>query len=261
MKINHPSLGNNMKITILLLCLMSFASLATHAAWYKHKSEAEIAAMTPAQRVDEWVDEQVHHGGSLSDRQEDIIRKYVTIDGMKAMPRLIEIIDEYDPTKYREGKGKRGERYDACWLMLGYIDDYGVRLKSSDEGNRAIDALERSIERMRKAGYGQPDQHEWEQHGRFDLAVIQLEDAKGVNGKDKDISSTLRFVYKIILSDAELSEFSQFLTTRYPDYPSWSKGNLTKDESQLSGGYPVQIIVLKMPERYQEVYLEFKKTK
>jgi len=34
-------------------------------------------------------------------------------DGTKALPRLIEIIDEYDPT--RHGQKKKGERFDACF--------------------------------------------------------------------------------------------------------------------------------------------------
>jgi hypothetical protein len=158
----------SMKPTILLLCLICLASGVVQAQKYKHKSETEIAAMTPAQRVDEWVNEQVHHRFDLSDDQGALIRKYVTLDGIKAMPRLIEIIDEYDPTKFREGKGKRGDRFDACSLMLGYIDDFGVRLRSAEEGRRSINALEQSIERMRKAGYGQPDQDDWEKHARFD---------------------------------------------------------------------------------------------
>jgi hypothetical protein len=106
---------------------------------------AEIAQMTPAQRVDEWVNEQVHHRFDVLDRHRDLLRKYITNDGLKALPRMIEIMDEYDPTRFPEGKGRRGERFDACWLMLNYIDNYAVRLRGSSEGRRAMQALERVV--------------------------------------------------------------------------------------------------------------------
>lgn len=252
-----------MKPLILLLCLMIFSPFVIHAQlFYKHKSEAKIAQMTPAQRVDEWNKEYLNHRYNVLDEQRSLIRKYVTRDGLKALPRIIEIIDEYDPTRFREGKGSRGERYDACWIMLGFIDNFAVRLRASEEGRRAIEALGRSIQRMRAAGYGQKEQHEWEQHGRFDLAVMQLEEAKGINDRDEDIKNTFRFEYKIILSNAELVELSNFLTEHYPDYPSWSEREGIQDDTQLSpAGYSVRIDVLKKPERYYEVYLEFKKTK
>lgn len=242
--------------------MVCFAPFAAHAKKYKHKSEAEIKALTPAQRVDEWVNEQVHHRFNVSDRHRDLLRKHIMPDGLKALPRLIQIMDEYDPTKFREGKGRRGERFDACWLMLGYIDDFAIRLRGSEEGRSAINALERAIERMRQAGYGQPDQQEWEQHGRFNLALLTLDEAGGINEKDKDIRGTFRFNYKISLSDTELLRFSNFLTSNYPEYPSWSEIDLIKDSSQLNGvGVPVQIGVLRKPERFYKAYLEFEETK
>ena len=251
-----------MKSKILFLCLLSFAPFVVQAQWHRHKSEDKIAQMTPSQRVDEFVNEEVHHRFEFSDDQSALIRKYIEKDGLKALPRLIEIINEYDPTRFREGKGKRGDRFDASFLMLGYLDDFSIRLRASDEGKLAINALERAVQRMQKVGYGQPDQDEWEKHGRFDLAVMQVGYFKGVNRKDKDIRSTLRFIHKIKLSDTELFEFSNFLTARYPDYSGWSMGKLVKDENQLGpGGYPVQIIVLNQPERYYASYLEFKETK
>src|SRR5436853_4693633 len=146
-------------IIALPLCSSS-APFVVHARPYKHKSETEIARMTPAQRVDEWVNEQVYHRYDVLDRHRDLLRKYITRDGLAALPRMIEIMDEYDPTRFPEGKGRRGERFDACWLMLGYMDEFAVRLRGTEEGRRAMDALERAVERMRAAGYGQEEQHE-----------------------------------------------------------------------------------------------------
>ena len=248
-----------MKSTILLLCLISFAPFAVQAKGYKHKSEAEIKALTPPQRVDEWINEQVYHRYDVLDRHRDLLRKYIMPDGVKALPRLIEIINEYDPTRSSGRSGRKGERFDASWLMLGYIDDFAVRLRSSEEGKLAIDALEKAIERMRAAGYGQPDQYDWKRHGSFNLSLLTLNRAKEINNKDNNIKNTLRFDYKIILSDAELLELSNFLTTNYPDYPSWSETKMVRENIQSDGiTKSVQIDVLKKPERFYDAYLEFK---
>ncbi len=251
-----------MKSIILLLCLIGFAFVAAPAKEYKHKSEAEIKALTPTQRVDEWVNEQVYHGFDVLDDQTELLRKYVILDAAKALPRLIEIVNEYDPTRSSGRSGRKGKRFDACWLMLGYIDDNALRLRGTDEGRQAINALERAVEQMRAAGYGQIDQHDWKRHGRFDLALLTLNRAKKINNKDNDIKNTFRFEYKLKLSDAELIELSNFLTNNYPDYPSWSETKMVRENIQSDGvTNSVQIDVLKKPERFYDAYLEFKKTK
>ena len=50
-----------MKTMILLLSLFSFGPCVDVCAQYRHKSEAEIAAMTSAQSVDEYADEHAYH--------------------------------------------------------------------------------------------------------------------------------------------------------------------------------------------------------
>lgn len=251
-----------MKSIILLLWLMSFAPFVLPAPKYKHKSEAEIARMTPAQRVDEWVNEQVHHPYDPDDYHDRLIKKYILQDGLAALPRMIEIMDEYDPTRFREGKGRRGERFDACWLMLSYLDREAVRLRASEAGRRAMDALERAINRMRAAGYGQKDQDDWPQHGRFELAVTYLEEAKGINLADEAIMDTFWVRHKIQMSEEELLTFSNFLVARDPTYPNWSEKDFIKDYTRINeAGYPFQRHVMKKPERYYEAYLEFKESK
>lgn len=217
-----------MKSIILLLCLISFAPFAIYAEKYKHKSEAEIKALTPAQRVDEWVNEQVHHRFDVLDDQTELLRKYVTPDGLKALPRLIEIIDEYDPTRASGRRGHKGDRFDACWLMLGYIDDFAVRLRGSEEGKRATNALEQAVGRMRAAGYGQKDNSDAKQYV-FELAEGKLKYANGINFTDEAIRDTFWVQHKIQMSDQELLEFSNFLIARDSTYPSWSERDFIKD--------------------------------
>jgi hypothetical protein len=249
-------------LLVLLPCLMRSPSAALPAQEYRHKSESELARMTPAQRVDEWVGEQVHHRYDLEDEHEDTIKKYVLRDGLAALPRMIEIMDEYDPTRFREGEGRRGERFDACWLMLGYIDSRAVRLRASGEGRRAMDALDRAVNRMRAAGYGRKDQHEWEQHGRFELAVTYLEEAKGINQTDRAIRETFWVRHRFWMSDEELLALSNFLVARDPAYPAWSEQDFIKDYTRINeAGNPAQRYVMRKPERFYETYLEFKQTR
>jgi hypothetical protein len=252
-----------MKSILLLLCLVSFSPSAICAPTYKHKSEAEIARMTPAQRVDEYAEEQAHHKYDFLDDQYRLIEKYIWRDGLSALPRMIEIMDEYDPTRASGRRGHKGERFDAMWMLLADLDNHAVRLRGAEEGRRAIAALERAINRMRAANYGQPDQHEWTQHGRFESAAAVLKRLKGINlFNDPAIKETLRLEYSIQMSDEDLLAFSNFLVARDPTYPSWSEMNYIKDPTRINAaGNPLWFYTLKKPERFYEAYLEFTKTK
>ena len=55
---------------IFLLWPMSLTLFVIPAQAYKHKSEAELAQMTPAQRVNVFVEENVHHRYNLDDDSE-----------------------------------------------------------------------------------------------------------------------------------------------------------------------------------------------
>lgn len=250
-----------MKPVILLLCLIILAPCAANAQWYRHKSEAKIAAMSPAERVGEWIKEHEHHKYDVSDEQRMLTGKYVLIDGSKDLPHIIKIIDEYVPTKRQ--KGGKGERFQGAYLSLIAIDNTEVRLRASEEGRRAIDALERAIERMRAAGYAvKKDGYDWN-NGLLKISEIHLRYAKGINETDRDIQNTFWFVYKIKVFDAELLEFSNYLTEHHPEYPSWSERKWVENREESPVGFSVKYIsiILKNPERYREAYLEFKKTK
>jgi hypothetical protein len=226
----------------------------------KHKPEAEIINMTPAARVDEWIDEQVRHRFDLDDDHSALIRKYVQRDGTKALPRLIEIMDEYDPAQ--RNQKRKDERFDAAVLMLSFIDRQAVRLRASEEGRRAIKSLEQGVQRMRAAGFARKDGHAWEwaPDGRFGLAEIYLKEAVGIGSVDEAIRETFRIKFKLVLSDSELLEFSNFLVAHYPDYPSWSEQDFIKDYTRLNeAGYPFQRHVMKTPGRFYEAYSEFTK--
>lgn len=247
---------------LFLLWLFTVVPFVDGCAQYRHKSEAEIAAMTPAQRIDEYANEQAFHKFDILDKQNQLISKYLRRDGLNALPRMIEIMNEYDPVNAAGRDANKGERFDAMWMFLGELDNQVVRLRASAEGRQAIQALERAIARMRAAGAGKKDQQEWAEHGRFDLASTTLQDAKGVNATDEAIQDTLRISYKIRLSNQELRAFTNSLVSRDAGYPGWSDMDLIKDYSRMNeAGNPAQVYILKTPERFYEAYLEFKKQK
>jgi len=241
---------------------MTPAQRVDQYAQYKHKTEAEIAAMTPAQRVEEYGNEQAFHKYDVLDEQHNLISKYILHDGLKALPRSIQIMDEYDPATSSGKAEHKGERFDAVWMLLSDLDNRLVRLRASPEGVQAIDVLARAIDRMRAAGYGKKGQHEWAEHGRFDSAVAALEDAKATNRTDDAIKDTLWVKYKLKISRSGLLAFSNFLIARDPSYPSWSETDFIKDYSRLNeAGNPAQVYVMKKPDRFYEAYLQFKKQK
>jgi hypothetical protein len=247
---------------LFLLWVVGFGGFVDACAQYRHRSEAEIAAMTPAQRVDEYANEQEYHKYNASDAQHGLISKYLRRDGLKALPRIIEILDGYNPGGVTGQSETNGERFDAMWMLLGEIDDHVVRLRVSSKGRQAMDALERSINRMRTAGYGRNDKHEWAQHGRFELASIVLREARGLNSTDAAIQDTFRVNYKIRLSNRQLLAFTNSLVAGDPSYPSWSETDYVKDYSRVnSAGNPAQVYVMKEPDRFYQVYLRFKKDK
>lgn len=250
-----------MKLAVIFLLITTFASSAMCSPRYKHKSEAELERMAPAQRFDEWVNEQVYHRYDLEDPQLNFLEQRVSRDGLKAVPRMIEYFDGYDPTRPKGVSKRTRERFDAATLMFYYIDIWEIRLRASEEGRRAMHALQRAVERMRSAGFEQRERGDQDLYA-LENAVDYLKGAIGVNNTDVTIRDTLRFVHRIRLSDTEMLEFSNFLTTRDPTYVSWSKGKMVSDPSEISqAGFPVRIVVMIKPERYYEAYLEFKKTK
>ena len=248
-----------MKSIILLLCLIAFAPFAAHA--YKHKTEAELAQMTPAQRVDEFAEERIHHRYDVLDDQSALINKYIRSDGLKAVPRIIEIIDEYDPTRSSGKRGHKGERFDAALGRISSLDNSVIRLRATEEGRRAISALERAFERMRAAGENK-NQHDYDWRGRLNGVKEEIRNSEGINLRDDWIRETFQIKYEIILTDAELLEFSNFLVASDPTYPSWSGLELVKDSTRINAvGSPMRFLILEKPERYYEAYQEFKKTK
>lgn len=209
---------------------------------YKHKSEAEIARMTPEQRIDEQMSEDEYHLFANDDKQSELIRKYRREDGLKGLPRLIALIDGYNPKRLRD------TRFYNAMMMANELDDRVVRLRASADGVRVIDAVERLSERMHTVG-------------KSDSQVeMKLRFMKGINFADEAIRDTLWVRYRIKVPDGELLEFSKYLVGLDPTYPSWSERDFIKDYSRINeAGNPAQVFIMKEPKRYYQAYLSFKR--
>lgn len=210
---------------------------------YRHKSESEIAAMTPAQRIDEIIKEQVYHMPSF-DKYSDVIKKYIRKDGVKILPVLTRYMNEYSPESFSKCERLSVVLFTVSALEADDLDNSVIRLRGTKEGKLAIEALERGIERMRKAGF---DKDNHEMNSDFNFLLLHLKGQKGINVRDEIIMNTLQAQHKVQIAESEMLEFSNFLTSLDPTYPSWSK---------IGGHSPP--VVLEDSKKYYEAYLKFK---
>jgi hypothetical protein len=216
---------------------------------YRPKSEAALASMTPRQLLDERVKSNPESYDTYSEMAdyEDLISKYIHKAGVEALPVLTEYMNAYEPQSASECDGLR---FAIVQRTVHDLDRFEFRLRGVKEGQRAIDAFERAIERMEKVNKGVSEYRN-----------LFLRHLKGANGFDRAIRDTFWVRNKIEMSDSELLEFSNFLTARDPTYPSWSDKDFIKDYSRINeAGNPSQVHILKKPERFYEAYSKFKKT-
>lgn len=214
-----------------------------HEKNYRHKSEAEIARMTPEQRIDEVILEESHRTIS-HEKYRLLLQRYRRRDGLKGWTRLVELIDGYNPKRTRDTRSHSAMR------IAEDIDERLSRLRGSDEGKRVIAAIERLAARMRAAG-------------KDDTTESMLRFAKGTNFTDDAIRDTLWVKYRFEVSDSELLEFSNYLTRRDPTYPRWSEKVFIKDYSRKNEeaplGTPLQVYIMRKPSRYYQLYRAFKR--
>lgn len=209
---------------------------------YKHKSEAEIAQMSPNERVDEYIKEHAH----LTDFADDhhvVIQKHLQHDGPKNFSYIIKLIDSYNPRRKRDSSS-----FVAVRIAVG-IDEGVARLRSSVEGRSVIEAMKRYAAKVRA---------EYESEYGIDL---DLKLVNGTNMKDQAISDGIWLKYRIDISEQELLAFANYLLKIAPDYPSWSETewSMALKREKVSSNTHTQGAVVKNPERYYQQYLKFKR--
>ena len=243
---------------ILLVALGSIGALCTQKE-EEHKSHIEIARMSPAQHVQEYVREFARHG--LLDR--DYIRVLddsIMADGRRAVPALVQVINEFDPRSSRTSGRNREDAANAAGILLGSLDTGYFRLRSYEEGKIAIDAVRQLLDRMRAAHFETAgDEGERSKRLRYDITLELLGSLEGINNYDKAIRDTLALRDRIQLSDKELLEFCNYLISEDPNYPTWSDTDWYEDKAKINeAGHPLQYRTIANIARFREAYRKYK---
>ncbi len=238
-----------MKILIpIFLIIMSSCKVFTQSSvcgnpYFEHKSEAKIAAMSPEEKMDQMVLEQMFHAPWDNDDNYDLLHLKIIEDSNKVLPTAIKYLNEYDPN-VQKCKERSNTRMFTAAMYLNNVDNAKFRIRSTETGRLAIRSLEQVIERRRKAKLN-PDEYD----GRGNLLTTFLKGLKGQNIKDGLIEETLEKRYNVKMSEAELMKFTDFLISLDSAYPGWTNiffwGEMTQAES----------------DRYYQAYLKFKKIK
>jgi hypothetical protein len=243
---------------VLLAVLMAVTTLCAQFG-SGHKSEEQIARMTPDQRVEEYCREHARHLFSYHVEYVALLTKYLRQDGLKVMPQVIQEIDAYDPTRRAGASEEKFRRYEGANFILDVLDVKVFRVRAFEEGRKAIEAIRRSIERMRAARFDNPKEVEYEMHRRYELSLGYLNNREGLSLTDEGIKDTLKYNYDISLSDDELLAFVNYLISQDPYYPGWSEREMRKEDPRNASSK--WLFLYKNPEPFHRAYLEYKAKK
>jgi hypothetical protein len=200
--------------------------------------------MTPVQLIEEEVNEQIHHLPAIGDDYGSLIAKSLRKHGRAILPPLVECLKNYDPKS--ESRSNQ-MRFHVCAAELNDFDRGEERLRGTNDGKLAIEALDTAIERMEKAGF---DKGEFNSPLNFSFAVLYQKSQKGITSCDEMIRNTLQIKHKVEMSDEEALSFSNYLVSIDPRYPTWS------DVGEY--GPPMQVADSK---KFYDAYLAYKKGK
>lgn len=182
---------------------------------FEHKSETEIKAMSPEEKMDEMVLEQMFHAPWDNDESYKNLHLALIEDAENIIPRAIEFLDEYDP-EILVCKDRNNARLLTAAIYLDTIDSAKIRIRGIEDGRTAIKALEHAIERRQRII------SEKDFDGRQNLLNSLLKGIKGRTIKDGLIQKTLNERYKLKISEEELDRFIEFLIDLDPSYPAWT---------------------------------------
>src|SRR5262245_53038863 len=140
-----------------------------------HRPEREVMQMTPEQHVREYCREFFRHGL--------VHREYVKLlddsimrDGLSAVPALVKVVDEFDPTSFRKSAKDKEEASYAAEILLGSLEG-DFRLRAFEEGRAAIEAVIRLSDRMHDAHYDTArDEGERSKRLRYQITLGILKD-------------------------------------------------------------------------------------
>lgn len=144
--------------------------------------------------------------------------------------------------------------------VFAEMDANVVRLKSTDGGRKAIEAMRVLLGRMRAARFDTAAS--FDQRNTYKILAHGLKEVEGINYCDEAIRSTLKLRYNISLSDRELLDFTNYPISQDPNYPAWSEREEYKDLTQRNdAGNPIWYVIVKKPEPFHRAYLAYKAKK
>lgn len=209
-------------------------------AQFEHKTETEIAAMSPEEKMDQMVLEQMFHVPFSGDDNYKLLHDHLVQDGLKILPKAIEYANAYDP-KASECRDRANARLLTAAMYLHLVDFVKIRLRGVESGRNAIDALEQAIVRKSKEDI----ENQKGSSSRTNLLTTLLNQIRGGGIIGDEIQQALRDRYNIHLSDNEMLQLSNFLISLDPSYPSWR--SFGRDEMSPSES-----------EKFYNAYLKFK---
>jgi hypothetical protein len=240
---------------LLLIILMAHPALCAQFG-SDHKSEEQIARMTPDQRVKEYCREHTQHLFPSHREYVALLTKHLRQDGIKVTPQVIREIEAYDPTRRESAGEQKFRRYEGANFILDVLDVKVFRVRAFEEGRKAIEAIRRSIEQMRVARFDKAKDEKYGMNLRYQLSLSYLEHLEGLSRTDEGIQDTLKHEYGITLSDGELSDFVNYLISQDPYYPGWSEREMRKEDPRNASSK--WLFLYKNPEQFHQAYMEYK---
>lgn len=215
---------------------------------YQHKSENEIAAMSPAERVDEYLKERYYHHplDSLTPGQDQgiLIKDYIRKDGIKVLPEIADVANRFHPENGDsfDTDNKKAIDFQRVLFLAEDIDNAVIRIRASEEGHATIKMFEDVLSRMKTAGYAD-EKYKWNRlyTAYSDKLRTMLGERRSFT--DAYIRDTLRLEHNIQMSDEEVVKFSNYLTSLDPTHPSRCK---------------LKLSICTNSKEYYEAYLKFK---
>ncbi|HZS08933.1 MAG TPA: hypothetical protein VFD58_29115 [Blastocatellia bacterium] len=243
----------------LLLIIVATAPEISAQFSFPHKSEAQIARMTPKQHVEEFCREHARHVFPFHNTYDETLEEYLRKDGPRAFPQVIREIEAYDPTRRTGASEEKFRRYEGAVFILSHFDCRVFRVRAFGDGRRAIDALKLLSEKLRIAHSNSKEDDEYEMKRRYELHLSYIEALEGISIADEAIRDTLKLKYDIRLSDDDLLNFINYLISRNPYYPGWSESKMHKENYRDDRSKWLRIF--KTPEPFLQAYLEYKAKK
>lgn len=208
---------------------------------FVHKSIGDLQRMSADQLFQEAVNEQIyHHMPATNDDYRFEISKLTLRVGERMYGPIIKAIDAYDPAHRSDCNWTR---FHIAFWTADSLDNRVVRLRASQSGKRIIEALQKAIDRMKAAGFGEGGSS---RKSDLNLAVQIINGLSGVNQIDEEIKQTLISKKGVAISDDRVEDFTNFLLSLDPKYPSWSEPS-----NDPSAG------TLKDSERYYRAYEKY----